>query len=88
MLMAISSSSKHSSPRATATALMPTLSLTARGISVDLQILDNKTSAVYKEAIAFKWKAKFQLVPPDIQCNNWPEHTICTFITAAKMVQF
>ncbi len=31
--------------------------LAARGLSVDLQILDNKASAEYKEAITFKWKA-------------------------------
>jgi hypothetical protein len=39
--------------------------LAARGLSVDLQILDNKASTAYKEAIIFKWKATFQLVPPD-----------------------
>jgi hypothetical protein len=36
--------------------------LAARGLSVDLQILNNKDSAEYKEAITFKWNAKFQLV--------------------------
>ncbi len=34
---------------------------------------------VYKEAITFKWNAKFQLVPPDMHCQNWAERTICTF---------
>jgi hypothetical protein len=33
--------------------------LAARGLSVDLQILDNKASSAYKEAITFKWNAKF-----------------------------
>jgi hypothetical protein len=42
------------------------LRLTARGLSVDLQILDNETSAAYKEVITFKWTSKFQLVPPDM----------------------
>jgi hypothetical protein len=42
--------------------------LAARGLSVDLQILDNKASAEYKEAITFKWNAKFQLFPPDMHC--------------------
>ena len=42
------------------------LRLTARGLSVDLQILDNKDSMAYKEAITFKWNAKFQLVLPDM----------------------
>jgi hypothetical protein len=37
--------------------------LAAQGLSVDLQILDNKASAAYKHAITFTWQAKFQLVP-------------------------
>jgi hypothetical protein len=53
--------------------------LAARGLSVDLQILDNKVGAEYKEAITFKWNAKFQLVPPDMHCQNRAERTICTF---------
>jgi hypothetical protein len=40
--------------------------LAARGLLVDLQILNNKASAAYKQAITFTWKAKFQLVPPDM----------------------
>jgi hypothetical protein len=31
--------------------------LVARGLSADLQILDNKASSAYKEAITFKWNA-------------------------------
>jgi hypothetical protein len=33
--------------------------LAACGLAVDLQILDNEASAAYKEAITFKWNAKF-----------------------------
>jgi hypothetical protein len=53
--------------------------LAARGLSVDLQILDNEASAAYKEAITFKWNAKFQLVPPDMHRRNRAERAICTF---------
>jgi hypothetical protein len=53
--------------------------LAARGLLVDLQILNNEASAVYKEAITFKWNAKFQLVPPDMHCQNRAECAICTF---------
>ena len=40
--------------------------LAAKGLNVDLQILDNKASAAYKQVITEKWKASFQLVPPDV----------------------
>jgi hypothetical protein len=53
--------------------------LAARGLSVDLQILDNKASTAYKEAITFKWKATFQLVPPVMHCHNRAEQAIRTF---------
>jgi hypothetical protein len=53
--------------------------LAARGPSVDLQILNNKASMAYKEAITFKWNAIFQLVPPDMHCQNWAERAICMF---------
>jgi hypothetical protein len=53
--------------------------LAARGLSVDLQILDNKASAAYKHAITFTWQAKFQLVPPDMHCQNYAEQAIRTF---------
>jgi hypothetical protein len=46
---------------------------------VDLQILDNKASAVYKIKITFKWNVKFQLVPPNMHCHNRAERAICTF---------
>jgi hypothetical protein len=53
--------------------------LAARGLSIDLQILDKKASTTYKEAITFKWNATLQLVPPDMHCCNWAELAICTF---------
>jgi hypothetical protein len=53
--------------------------LVARGLSIDPQILDNKASAAYKEAITFKWNTTFQLIPPDMHRHNWAEHAICTF---------
>jgi len=53
--------------------------LAARGLSVDLQILDNKASSAYKEAVTFKWNANFQLVPPGIHRHNWAERAIHTF---------
>jgi hypothetical protein len=53
--------------------------LAARGLSFDLQILDNKASSTYKEAITFKWNTTFQLIPPDMHCCNRAERAICTF---------
>jgi hypothetical protein len=53
--------------------------LAARGLSVDLQILDNEASLAYKEAITFKWNATFQLVPPDMHRRNRAERAIRTF---------
>jgi hypothetical protein len=53
--------------------------LAARGLSVDLQILDNEASSAYKEAITFKLNATFQLVPPDMHCWNQAERVIHTF---------
>jgi hypothetical protein len=53
--------------------------LAARGLLVDLQILNNNASAAYKEAITFKWNAKLQLVPLDMRCQNWAECAICMF---------
>jgi hypothetical protein len=49
--------------------------LAACGLSVDLQILNNEASPTYKEAITFKWKSTFQLVPPDMHhCNQAERH--------------
>jgi hypothetical protein len=53
--------------------------LAARGLLVDLQVLHNKASVTYKEAITFKWNAKFQLGPLDMHRQNWAEGAICTF---------
>jgi hypothetical protein len=53
--------------------------LAARGLSVDVHILDNKASAAYKQAITFTWQAEFQLVPPDMHRLNRAEHAIRTF---------
>ena len=35
--------------------------LAAKGLSVDLQIMDNEASAAFKQSITFAWRAKFQL---------------------------
>jgi hypothetical protein len=53
--------------------------LSARGVLVDLQTHDNKASVAYKEAITFKWNAKFQLVPSDMHRQNRDERAVCTF---------
>jgi hypothetical protein len=52
--------------------------LVARGLLVDLQILDNEASAAYTHAITVTWQAKFQLVPPDMYHRNWAEQAIRT----------
>jgi hypothetical protein len=52
--------------------------LAGRGLSINLQILDNKASSAYKEAITFKWNTTFQLIPSDMHCCNWAECAICT----------
>ncbi len=53
--------------------------LAARGLSVDLQILDNEASSAYKQAITFSWQAQFELVPPDMHRRNRAERAIRTF---------
>jgi hypothetical protein len=53
--------------------------MSSQGLSVDLQIFGKETSVAYKEAITFKWHAKFQLVLPDMHCCNQAEQAICTF---------
>jgi hypothetical protein len=53
--------------------------LAARGLLVDLQILNNEASMAYKEAITFKWNKEFQLVPPNMHCQNQAKRAICTF---------
>ncbi len=47
--------------------------LTARGLSVDLNIRDNEASADFKRVITETWRAKFQLVPPDMHRRNKAE---------------
>ncbi len=53
-----------------------TTHLAAKGLSVDLQIMDNKASDAFKQAITFAWHAKFQLVPPDIHPRNRAKQAI------------
>jgi hypothetical protein len=53
--------------------------LAAKGLNVDMQILDNEASAAYKQVITEKWKATFQLVPPDVHQRNRAERAIRTF---------
>jgi hypothetical protein len=53
--------------------------LTAQGLSVDLNIRDNKASADFKRVITETWRAKFQLVPPDIHRRNKAEQMIHNF---------
>jgi hypothetical protein len=53
--------------------------LAARGLLVDLQIMDNEASAAFKQAITFAWRAKFQLLPPDMHRCNRAKCTIRTF---------
>ncbi len=44
--------------------------LAARGLAVDLQILNNEASEDYKHAITVTWQVKFQLVLPDMHRRN------------------
>jgi hypothetical protein len=54
---------------------------TKRGLTVDLQILDNEASTDFKANIKDKWKAKYQLVPPDVHHRNAAKQAIQTFKT-------
>ena len=60
--------------------------LKAAGLDVDLQVLDNKASKDYKEAIVNKWKVRYQLVQPDMHRRNAAEKAIRTF--KAHIIQF
>ena len=51
----------------------------ARGLHVNLQILDNEASAAYIECITNKWKCQHQKVPPDMHRRNIAERMIRTF---------
>ena len=53
--------------------------LRARGITVELNILDNECSADYISNITNKWKCKHQRVPPDMHRRNIAERMIRTF---------
>ena len=53
--------------------------LKSRGHHVNLQVLDNEASAAYRRQITDKWKADFQLVPPNIHRRNTAERAIRTF---------
>ena len=44
--------------------------LKARGMLVDLQIIDNEVSAEYKRIITLEWRVKYQLVPAHIHRRN------------------
>ena len=52
-----------------------------RKLIVDLQILDNETSKVYKQTITSDWDIHFQLVPPHIHHRNADKRAIGTFNT-------
>ena len=53
--------------------------LTSRGHNVDLQVMDIEARAAYKQVVEGTWKAKYQLVPPDIHRCNSDERDIRTF---------
>ena len=48
-------------------------------ILVELQLLDNETSAEYKRIAKSEWVVEYQLVPPHIHCRNAAERAIRTF---------
>ena len=56
-----------------------TTRLADRGHLVNLQILDKEVSAEYKQTIKTRWKAYFQLVPPNVHCQNQTKLAIQTF---------
>ena len=51
----------------------------SRGHHVYLQVLNNEAIASYQRQITDKWKADFQLVPPNIHRRNTAERAIRTF---------
>ena len=53
--------------------------LKSRGHSIDLQILENESSAEYRRAIEEEWQVKLQLVLPDVYRHNAPERSVQTF---------
>ena len=53
--------------------------LNNRGLSKDLQTLENEASQNYKDTIKDKWGVDFQLLPPNIHIRNTAEPAIRTF---------
>ena len=53
--------------------------LTNNKLIVDIQILDNKASAEYNQAIKMKFNANDLFVPPNTHRSNAAEHAIRTF---------
>ena len=53
--------------------------LTENKLIVNLQILDNESSADYKRAIKTKWNDNYQLVTPNTHRSNTAERAIRTF---------
>ncbi|KAL7545783.1 hypothetical protein ACHAWF_009130 [Thalassiosira exigua] len=47
--------------------------LKAKGLSIDLQIMDNEASKAYRDLITKKRKHKFQLVPPTCTAGIQPK---------------
>ena len=53
--------------------------LKQRGHTVNLQLLDNKSSNKYRRVITEECKSDYQLVPPDVHRRNTSERAIRTF---------
>ena len=53
--------------------------LKRRGLTVDMQFMDNEVSAKFLHNITEVWKCKFQKVPPDMHRRNKAERAIRTF---------
>ena len=53
--------------------------LNNRGLTTDLQNLDNEASQNYKANVKYRWGVDFQLVPPNIHRINALEQEIRTF---------
>ena len=50
-----------------------------RGLTTELQIINNEAILDYKATIKDKWDVDFQMVPPDIHRRNAAERAIRTF---------
>ena len=53
--------------------------LKAKGLDVNLQVMDNEASKDFKQNMVNKWKVDYQLVPPDMHRRNAAERAIRTF---------